>query len=56
MGTEWGRVLAVQVALVLAMLGLAATNRYRLMPRLEPVETRDRALAALRRTVLTEQA
>jgi len=63
--TAYGRTLLVKVAVALCVVGVAAWNRYRLVPRLD-VAGRDRgsspgggaapALAGLRRTVVAEAA
>lgn len=54
----WGRLLLVKIVLFIVMLGLAATNRFRLTPRLEAVLAADPRLAliALRRSILLENA
>jgi len=52
--TDYGRLLLIKLAFVVAMLGLAATNRYRLTPRLAQPD--GRALAALRRNAWLEIA
>ena len=52
--TDYGRLLLIKLAFVVAMLGLAATNRYRLTPRLAHPD--GRALAALRRNAWLEIA
>lgn len=58
-GTDYGRLLLVKVALFLAMVSIAAVNRFRLTPRLiektSTIATRD-ALRQLRRNSLIEAA
>lgn len=59
--TEYGRVLLAKLALVLAMIGLAAANRFRLMPRLALAgqagpARRLNPIAQLSRNVALEQA
>lgn len=53
LASDWGRALAVKVALVGGMLLLASVNRFILMPRLSKAEAS--ALSALQRSVLVEQ-
>jgi putative copper resistance protein D len=52
-GTRYGQLLIVKLLLFAAMLGFAAHNRFRLVPRLEAAlsETPSTVLAALRRSV-----
>jgi copper resistance protein D len=52
----YGRLLAVKIALFLTMIGLALTNRFRLVPRLSKEENATIPLQALTRSVLAEQA
>lgn len=56
--TPYGRLLSLKVVLFIAMVGLAAANRYRLTPALERAleapATQGAALAALRRSVVFE--
>lgn len=54
--TAWGVVLMAKLVLFLAMLGLAALNRWRLTPRLEAALAGDprSAIRALRRSVVVE--
>ena len=58
--TPYGQLLSVKLALFIAMLGLAAANRFRHTPAFGRVlaahEPPDRALAALRRSVAYETA
>lgn len=54
--TPYGRLLAVKIALFLAMVGLALSNRFRLMPRLASPEAALVPLRTLARSVLAEQA
>jgi putative copper resistance protein D len=59
-GAAYGRLLLAKVAVFLAMLGLAAANRFRLTPRLglalRSGVSPEAAIAALRRSVLAETA
>jgi putative copper resistance protein D len=54
----WGQLLLVKLALFIAMLGLAALNRFQLTPHLEAALAGDAraALAALRRSLALESA
>lgn len=56
--TTYGRLLLVKVAIALLVGGVAAWNRYRLLPRVSagPHEARRRATYAVRRVVLLEGA
>jgi len=54
--TPYGRLLAVKIALFLTMIGLALTNRFRLMPRLSRAEVAIVPLRTLARSVFAEQA
>lgn len=55
--TDYGRVLLAKLAFVLAMIGLAATNRFWLMPRIEADSpSRRNAMLRLSRNVALEQA
>jgi copper resistance protein D len=54
--TPYGRLLAVKIALFLTMIGLALTNRFRLVPRLSREEAALVPLRTLTRSVLAEQA
>lgn len=51
-GTEYGRVLLIKLAWVLALFGLAAFNRYRLTAKVEAGEVQ--AIIGLRRLIATE--
>ena len=53
LGTPYGQLLAVKVALYLAMTALALTNRFRVLPRLADDEA---ALGLMWRNVAIEQA
>lgn len=53
LGTAYGQLLALKLALFLAMLALAARNRFRLVPALGQAQD-DASVAALRRNVLLE--
>lgn len=53
--TPYGRLLGVKIALFLAMIGLALTNRFRLMPRLSSQDAPIVPLRTLARSVLAEQ-
>jgi copper resistance protein D len=55
-GTPYGRLLMVKITLVVAMVGLALVNRFRLLPRLRDSTTAIVPLRALFRSVLAEQA
>src|SRR5215472_12565951 len=55
-GTPYGRLLAVKIALVLAMVGLALVNRLRFVPRLGTPGSAIAALRALSWSVAAEQA
>jgi putative copper resistance protein D len=56
-GTAYGQILLVKLALFLVMLGVAAFNRYRLTPRLARADKKGRAaIAQLRRNALAEAA
>ena len=55
-GTPYGRLLSLKIALFVAMVGLALVNRFRLMPRLRDATATMSALRALYRSVLGEQA
>jgi hypothetical protein len=48
-GTSYGQVLLVKVALFFGMVGIAAVNRFRLTPQLASAETAGAALGKLRR-------
>ena len=53
----WGRVLVLKLALFTVLVGLAAVNRLRLLPRLRARPAEDRAiLSALIGNVMLEQA
>jgi putative copper resistance protein D len=53
--SAYGRLLALKLTLFAAMAGLAALNRWRLTPALAADPHNARALAQLRRNVITEQ-
>ncbi|MGN9907689.1 copper resistance CopC/CopD family protein [Phytohabitans sp. LJ34] len=53
-GTTYGAALLVKVGLVAVILGIAAWNRYRLVPRITPQQSTGPAWPALRRTVRAE--
>ena len=55
-GTPYGQALTVKIALFLAMLALAAVNRFRLTPRLANAASNAAAADALRRSVALEAA
>lgn len=55
-GTPYGRLLLLKIALFLAMVGLALVNRFRLTPRLAGGETAQGSVRALCRSVVAEQA
>jgi len=55
-GTPYGRLLMVKIALFLTMVGLAFVNRFRLMPRLTGQTAAIVPLRALYRSVVAEQA
>jgi putative copper resistance protein D len=55
----WGRLMLAKIALFIVMLAMAATNRFRLTPRLERAIGHDdhgRALGLLRRSLALEMA
>jgi putative copper resistance protein D len=54
--TPYGRLLLVKIGLVVAMVGLALVNRFRLMPRLRDAATAIVPLRTLFRSVVAEQA
>jgi len=54
--TPYGRLLLVKIGLVVAMVGLALVNRFRLMPRLRDAATAIVPLRTLFRSVIAEQA
>jgi putative copper resistance protein D len=54
--TSYGQLLLCKIALSIAMLGLAAVNRFKLVPRLDRGESdTPRTLVFLKRNVLIEQ-
>jgi putative copper resistance protein D len=54
--TSYGRLLLCKIALFIAMLGFAAANRFKILPRLHRGEPdRSRTLALVKRSVLIEQ-
>jgi putative copper resistance protein D len=54
--TSYGQLLLCKIALFIAMLGLAAVNRFKLVPRLDREESDTaRTLVSLKRNVLIEQ-
>ena len=53
-GTDYGRLLSLKILLYLAMVGIALSNRFRLMPRL--ADRFEGANRALYRSVIVEQA
>jgi putative copper resistance protein D len=55
-GTPYGRLLALKIALFLVMVTLALINRFRLVPRLGDPTASPAALRALYRSVVAEQA
>jgi putative copper resistance protein D len=54
--TPYGRLLLVKIGLVVAMVGLALVNRFRLVPRLRNAATAIVPLRTLFRSVIAEQA
>lgn len=48
-GTDYGRLLQIKIGLFLAMIGLAAVNRFRLLPRLSGSANTPHGMSALRR-------
>jgi copper resistance protein D len=56
MTTSYGRLLMVKIALFAAMVGLALSNRFRLMPHLRDTTPASVPLRALCRSVAAEQA
>jgi putative copper resistance protein D len=55
-GTPYGRLLLVKIALFLTMIGLAFINRFRLLPRLRDPKLAPVSLRTLCRSVIAEQA